>query len=167
MNVNSGADSHSSPEDNSQKHILCSAFICINIPSVYYNNSVSLFFYREMRSCWRIPGNQSVCNHCELGLFNLFLLQKTCHVNSCLCHPYVSCSRYKTRVSLSTCWSETLLQNSPMFWDLSLCSDQISGQNEKSLNTFVSGMKDSHLSVGHCGQRPVALYIRPIYSTQL
>lgn len=54
-----------------------------------------------------------------------------------------------------------------MFGDLFLSSDQISGQNKKSLNTFVSGMKDSHLSVGHCGQRPVPLYIRPIYLTQL
>lgn len=72
-----------------------------------------------------------------------------------------------SKVILSTCGAETLLQSSPMFGDLSLCSDQISGQNKKSLNTFVSGMKDSHLSVGHCGQKPVPLYIRPIYLPEL
>lgn len=32
-----------------------------------------------------------------------------------------------------------------MFRDFSLLSDQISGQNKKSLNTFVSGVKDSSL----------------------
>lgn len=51
-----------------------------------------------------------------------------------------------------------------MFGDLALLSDQISGQNTKSLNTFVSEMKDSDLSVGCCG--PAPLYIRPIYLTQ-
>lgn len=38
------------------------------------------------------------------------------------------------------------LKSSPMFGDLSLCSDQVSGQNKKSFSTFVSGMKESHLS---------------------
>lgn len=53
-----------------------------------------------------------------------------------------------------------------MFVDLSLSSDQISGQNKKSLLTFVSGMKESHLSVGQCGQRPAPLHMRPIYPIQ-
>lgn len=38
------------------------------------------------------------------------------------------------------------LKSSPMFGDLSLCSDQVSGKNKKSFSTFVSGMKESHLS---------------------
>ncbi|KAK1892198.1 Flavin-dependent halogenase malA [Dissostichus eleginoides] len=68
--------------------------------------------------------------------------------------------------SVPTCGAETLSQSSPMFGDFSLPWDQISGQNKKSLNTFVSGKKESHLSVGHCGHRPAPLYIRPIYLTQ-
>lgn len=72
----------------------------------------------------------------------------------------------ETKAILSTCGAETHGQSGPMFGDFSQLSYQISGQNKKSLNTFVSGKKDSHLSVGHSGPRPAPLYIRPIYLTQ-
>lgn len=72
----------------------------------------------------------------------------------------------ETKAILSTCGAETHRQSDPMFGDFSQPSYQISGQNKKSLNTFVSGKKDSHLSVGHSGPRPAPLYIRPIYLTQ-
>lgn len=67
---------------------------------------------------------------------------------------------------LPACGAETLLQRGQMFGDFFLPSDQITGQNKKSLNTFVGGMKDSHLSEGHSGQSPTPLYIQPVYLTQ-
>lgn len=55
-------------------------------------------------------------------------------------------SEAKSGVIISTCGAKSL-KESPMFGDLSLGRDQVSGRNKKTFSTFVSGMKESHLSL--------------------
>lgn len=55
-------------------------------------------------------------------------------------------SEAKSGVIISTCGAKSL-KESPMFGDLSLGRDRVSGRNKKTFSTFVSGMKESHLSL--------------------
>lgn len=55
-------------------------------------------------------------------------------------------SEAKSGVIISTCGAKSL-KESPMFGHLSLARDRVSGQNKKTFSTFVSGMKESHLSL--------------------
>lgn len=55
-------------------------------------------------------------------------------------------SAAKSGVIISTCGAKSL-KGSPMFGHLSLARDRVSGRDKKTFSTFVSGMKESHLSL--------------------
>lgn len=68
-------------------------------------SSARLLFVTVFRLKWQkcslaknLAAKMCLCDHCELGLFNLFYHRKhSYHVSLCFCHSYVSCSLYKQK----------------------------------------------------------------------